>query len=601
MSRRGKKQNKQVQQPTTPVVCNIPVKDQQILPRQLEDLLKAAIKHYGNRHFDKAIENCDKILAHFPSNGEAFSLLAACQYSKGPKKVNVEDILGRLKKGLIYNFGSNTCWHLYGIILRTEKHYEEAAKAFKRLVSLDRTNFGIQRELYCLQVQNGDYKGAFETRSLLFSAQSDIESNLLGRAVAADLNGQTEVAIETMELYQKKFINKKTSPNDKSDSLSYIISLYKQKGDYKNALKLITENEHILIDKVVTLERTAELYLLLKENDKALELYKKLLSINSDKVEYYYGIAHCLGVDINNLGNKKDEFVSICKQYSHRDEDTAAVIILRALPANDEFILPFKNCLIKLIQKHIITVDKLLHCLFMKELSFESEKKYDIYVNILDTLKNELTDNEDLQFLNLTNVQRLIVKSDIAQARVVFDSIKIETPTIENLMVKARLLKKENKLPEAAEAMDAARQLDKSDRYLANRTCKYYMRYGKVEKGLEIFKLFDRSPDKNDSPNKFDERLDDLEVVWFLTEYANGLYVAEKYAEAESVARRVIKAFTTYQEDLFDFHSYIFNRFSADTYLACVRCCKDYANSPYKKRAEKILADITSKKTDPQA
>ena len=165
-------------------------------------------------------------------------------------------------------------------------------------------------------------------------------------------------------------------------------------------------------------------------------------------------------------------------------------------------------------------------------------------------------------------------------------------------MVKARLIKKEGDLIKAAETMDEARKLDTADRYIANRTAKYYLRSGNVEKGLTTIKLFDRPPEKNDSPTKFEERLDDLEVVWFMTEYANGFFVAGKLDDAERYAKRVIKAYTTFVDDLFDFHGYVIDRFNYDTYLACIRQSKEYGNSQWKQRATKLLEDIEAKRKE---
>ena len=96
MPRKGKNQPQKAA--PAPAVSNKPIPEQQKLPRQLDDLIRASLKHYQNNHFDKAIENCKKVLANYPCNGEAFSLLAASEYSKDKSKVDATDILARLKK-----------------------------------------------------------------------------------------------------------------------------------------------------------------------------------------------------------------------------------------------------------------------------------------------------------------------------------------------------------------------------------------------------------------------------------------------------------------------------------------------------------------------
>ena len=39
-----------------------------------------------------------------------------------------EEALELARKGLSKNFRSGTCWHVYGLVLRAEKKYEEAIK-----------------------------------------------------------------------------------------------------------------------------------------------------------------------------------------------------------------------------------------------------------------------------------------------------------------------------------------------------------------------------------------------------------------------------------------------------------------------------------------
>ena len=41
-----------------------------------------------------------------------------------------EEALDLARKGLKNDFRSGTCWHVYGLILRAEKKYDEAIKVF---------------------------------------------------------------------------------------------------------------------------------------------------------------------------------------------------------------------------------------------------------------------------------------------------------------------------------------------------------------------------------------------------------------------------------------------------------------------------------------
>ena len=45
-----------------------------------------------------------------------------------------EEALELARKGLSKNFRSGTCWHVYGLVLRAEKKYEEAVERLRTLI-----------------------------------------------------------------------------------------------------------------------------------------------------------------------------------------------------------------------------------------------------------------------------------------------------------------------------------------------------------------------------------------------------------------------------------------------------------------------------------
>ena len=92
-----------------------------------------------------------------------------------------EEALELARKGLSKNFRSGTCWHVYGLVLRAEKKYEEAIKvkchhylikrsfkAYSNAVKWENRNQLILKDLSHLQIQMRDYeafKVTFDKRS----------------------------------------------------------------------------------------------------------------------------------------------------------------------------------------------------------------------------------------------------------------------------------------------------------------------------------------------------------------------------------------------------------------------------------------------------
>ena len=72
------------------------------------------------------------------------------------KKEEGEDYV---KKGLKKDIQSHVCWHVYGLVHRTNKKYDEAVKCYRNAIKLDRDNIQIHRDLSIVQLQMRDYEG----------------------------------------------------------------------------------------------------------------------------------------------------------------------------------------------------------------------------------------------------------------------------------------------------------------------------------------------------------------------------------------------------------------------------------------------------------
>lgn len=77
------------------------------------------------------------------------------------------EALESIKKTLFKNFSNFTCWHVYGIIYRKEKDYEQAKKAYLNALKYAPDNENVMRDLCQMQLHTRDYAGFAETRKKL--------------------------------------------------------------------------------------------------------------------------------------------------------------------------------------------------------------------------------------------------------------------------------------------------------------------------------------------------------------------------------------------------------------------------------------------------
>jgi N-alpha-acetyltransferase 15/16, NatA auxiliary subunit len=69
----------------------------------------------------------------------------------GPtRKVEVYDLC---KKGLRYDLTSHICWHVLGMVYRSDRNYEEALKCYQNAIKFDRENLNILKDMAVLQIQ----------------------------------------------------------------------------------------------------------------------------------------------------------------------------------------------------------------------------------------------------------------------------------------------------------------------------------------------------------------------------------------------------------------------------------------------------------------
>jgi len=64
-----------------------------------------------------------------------------------------------VKRGLRADLQSHVCWHVYGLIQRSDKKYDEAIKAYRNALKFDKENMQILRDLSLLQIQMRDLEG----------------------------------------------------------------------------------------------------------------------------------------------------------------------------------------------------------------------------------------------------------------------------------------------------------------------------------------------------------------------------------------------------------------------------------------------------------
>ncbi|PPD78898.1 hypothetical protein GOBAR_DD24168 [Gossypium barbadense] len=107
-----------------------------------------SMKSYETKQYKKGLKAADAILKKFPEHGETLSMKGLTLNCMDRKSEAYE--LVRL--GLKNDLKSHVCWHVYGLLYRSDREYREAIKCYRNALRIDPDNIEILRDLSLLQV-----------------------------------------------------------------------------------------------------------------------------------------------------------------------------------------------------------------------------------------------------------------------------------------------------------------------------------------------------------------------------------------------------------------------------------------------------------------
>ncbi|KAG8906738.1 hypothetical protein FRB99_006229 [Tulasnella sp. 403] len=487
----------------------IPAK--RILPAKENALFKSLLQLYETRQYKKALKVADQILKKAPEHGETTSM-------KGLVLTNLnrrEEGIQLVKNGVLLDISSHICWHVYGIVHKADRNYDEALKCYLRALKFDKDNINILRDTAQLQLQLRQYDSLQDTRLALLRLRPNVRLGWIGLSVAYHLNGKPHEARRVLDHYLTTLKGVPEHDFEFSELLLYYVALIEELGDYVEAL------QQYLRARGIELEGLSE-----KTNTDAVQL---LRGISADVPQASTPTRMALAI------SSGDEFVALAEQY-------LLAGLTRGIPSifadlNSLYSDPTKRNQLGQIVETFLT-----HAL-------EPTADHDpsAYVWTLCYLARH---HSHVSAFDPTTALRFI---DIAISH---------TPTLPELyMVKARILKRSGDSIGAAEAMEEARCLDLQDRYLNTKCAKYLLRDGQIDAASAILGLFT----KKDAPSPGSD-LEEMQSLLYMLEEGRAYERLGKVNMALKRYRGVEKIFNDFEDDQFDFHSYCLRRHTLTAY-----------------------------------
>ncbi|KAA3489308.1 N-alpha-acetyltransferase 16, NatA auxiliary subunit-like [Gossypium australe] len=538
------------------------------LPPKEANLFKLIVKSYETKQYKKGLKAAEAILKKFPDHGETLSMKGLTLNCMDRKSEAYE--LVRL--GLKNDVKSHVCWHVYGLLYRSDREYREAIKCYRNALRIDPDNIEILRDLSLLQAQMRDLTGFVETRQQLLTLKPNHRMNWIGFAVANHLCSKYFVAkaVEILEAYEGTLEDDYPPDNERcehGEMLLYkvllmhiihvrekhglfkelcllqgiksvvLISLLEECGFLERALEELHKKEPKIVDKLVSKEQEVSLLVKLGRLEEGANHYKALLAMNPDN---YRSILCLLRIPLDFL--QGDKFCAAAANY-------IKPLLTKGVPSLFSDLSPLYDQPGK--------ADILEQLILELEHSISGDGRYP------DRTEKEPPSTLLWILFFLAQHYDRRGQYDIALSKI--DEAIQHTPTVIDLYsVKSRILKHAGDLVAAASLADEARCMDLADRYINSESVKRMLQADQVALAEKIAVLFTKDGDQHNN-------LHDMQCMWY--ELASG----ESYFRQGDLGRAlkkflaVEKHYADITEDQFDFHSYCLRKMTLRAYVDMLR------------------------------
>ncbi|XP_075865529.1 N-alpha-acetyltransferase 16, NatA auxiliary subunit isoform X4 [Microcebus murinus] len=506
------------------------------LPPKESNLFKRILKCYEQKQYKNGLKFCKMILSNpkFAEHGETLAMKGLTLNCLGKKEEAYEFV----RKGLRNDVKSHVCWHVYGLLQRSDKKYDEAIKCYRNALKLDKDNLQILRDLSLLQIQMRDLEGYRETRYQLLQLRPTQRASWIGYAIAYHLLKDYDMALKLLEEFrQTQQIPTNKIDYEYSELILYQNQVMREADLFQESLEHIETYEKQICDKLLIEEIKGEILLKLGRLKEASEVFKNLIDRNAENWCYYEGLEKAL-----QLSEKFRELMDKFLRVNFSKGCPPLFTTLKSLYCNTEKV--------SIIQELVTNYEASL-------------KTCDFFSPYENGEKEPPTTLLWVQYFLAQHFDKL------GQYSLALDYINAaiaSTPTlIELFYMKAKIYKHIGNLKEAAKWMDEAQSLDTADRFINSKCAKYMLRANMIKEAEEMCSKFTREG------TSAMENLNEMQCMWFQTECISAYQRLGRYGDALKKCHEVERHFFEITDDQFDFHTYCMRKMTLRAYVDLLR------------------------------
>lgn len=478
----------------------------------------------------------------------------------------------------IYICRSHVCWHVYGLLHRSDRNYNEAIKAYKQALRIEADSLQILRDLSMLQIQMRDLEGFAVTRHNILTMKPNGKINWLAFALAKHLNGDLRGAISVIDIYLGTLTE--GAPELSRGFEASELAMYRNQilseipDNTKEAMEHLETCKPIVVDETSWLISKTRFQLTLGQHaeakETALRMFKRGMTENSrvhslymcsileldketcDKAYDLPGTRSIASFIPLNSEQKQQLLDAYEKEIFPEFERSAAV---NRIPLNlvegDRFRKSLDVFIRKSLVKGVPSLCRELNSFVLIEkggkleiasdpIDIKEHSAFKLIVELADGYISCLQENSKLlpddeaeeppstelwAWYLRAGLHELAGEYDTGIA--LLDKCIEHTPTLVDLYeLKGRLLRSSGDIKAAVETLDKGRDLDRQDRYINNQTTKYMLEAGMDTDALDRISMFTKH-EGNPEANLYD-----MQCSWYELGLAACYAKQEKWGKA---------------------------------------------------------------------
>ncbi|UYV72753.1 NAA15 [Cordylochernes scorpioides] len=582
------------------------------------------MKCYEHKQYKNGLKFAKQILSNpkFSEHGETLAMKGLTLNCLGRKEEAYDYVRRGLEvTSLVMSYQERfdlTRWHVYGLLQRSDRKYDEAIKCYRNALKWDKDNIQILRDLSLLQIQMRDLEGYKDTRYQLFALRPTQRASWIGFALSYHMLKDYDMALKILEEFRKTQ-SKRPYDYEHSELLLYQNMVMREAGQYEKALNHLDLYEEQICDRQSLLEKRAQLYLQLKRHKEAEQVYRELIQRNPENLSYYHGLEQAA------QSSSSEERLKLCQELqslyprAHCPKRIAfqctkeqnmlhgktslrtvfngklsflLICILRSCCVGEQFRSHVDPYLRRSLRKGVPP-------LFVEMRHFyEDPDKVKVLEELVEgyaeslvqrgTFSADTEEPEPITALLWTYYylgQHYDHLGDHTRALHYINTAIDHTPTLIELFVaKAKIFKvllhqtnegcmtlnnlcaqHAGNIQEGVKWLEEAQGLDTADRYINSKCAKYMLRANLVKEAEEMCSKFTREG------VSAMENLNEMQCMWFQTECAAAFQRLGKYGDSLKKCHEVDRHFSEIIEDQFDFHTYCMRKMTLEAYVGLIR------------------------------